>query len=320
MSNTNNKKEIIVNRYFKSNEMKQYLLNQNLKDIDLVNIILGSTDDLEEKLYLIKQHFDINKLDNYGHEYTIDLLVKGTNNWKRKDNNAIFLLTSNWLDEDILEEKHYNCGIFKNSKQVIEFIRKEMKINESEGLQIEEWYEAEKWVLNEQGKYEKTHSFTLVDDRVCFWDRYVYNEKFDCFMSISRMFKTTDFDERLKKSSYLNLPVPYEVGDLIKIDCEPFAPIKPAIIVEKSSNVENLGVQVLYRNEDGKYKINALKSSHMFIDDYQSLLFPLYKLSYYDKNEEIDYLSELLEKGRIAIDYIKRKGHDSHLDDILACS
>ena len=307
----NNNKEVLIKRYFRSKEMQEYLCAEDLSNREMADIILGSADSLEDKLQFVKDY-----LDDEENKKVIGFLSEAIDNWKEEDNPSVFLLTTKWLDEDILEEKSGVCGIFRNSSQIIEFIKREKEEETEEGEEpFEEWYEAEKWILNEEGEYEKAYSYTLIDTTVCFFAKYIFNEKLKSYLHVSGLLDPDLFDSRLQESSDLNLPIPYEVGDLIKIDCEPFAPVIPALIVEKLDNHDCCGVQILCRNEDGTYNTSALKHSHMFVDNYRSLMTPLYRLDYY--NKEFDYKEELIRKGFNVINLIKEKGFGELTDEFI---
>lgn len=203
----------------------------------------------------------------------IEILLDAIDKWNSNDDRTVFVLKTLWFDEEILEEKSSECGVFRNSSQIIEYINKEKETEYDHELK-EEWYEAELWTLNKSEKYEIVYAYTLIDKTVCFIN-----------------------DSRLCCSTDLNLPIPYEVGDIVKIDCWPFAPVKPAIIVEKYDNYDCCGVQVLCRNEDGNYRTTPLKHSHMYAKDYRSLLSPLYRLDYY--SEEYEHMEELIRKATV---------------------
>lgn len=307
-------KKYLIRKYFRSKKMQDYLCKQEMPDAQAVDIILGSPDSLENKLNILKTYFYNDKNKNI-----IELLSEGIENWNAESDRAVFILRTKWFDEDILEEKSSDLGLFRNSLQIIEDInslRDDWDDYDAEGDEpIEEWYEADKWVLNDDGEYEPTYSYTLIDTTVCFFKRYSYNEKLKAHLPVHGHIGSDIFDSRLRSSSDLNLPIPYEVGDLIKIDCGPFAPVKPVVIVEVFDNYNCCGVEILYRNEDGKYRTSALKHSHMFVDDYTSILSPLYRLDYYD--EEFEYKDELLRKGISVTDLIKEKGLDALTDEFI---
>ena len=83
-------------------------------------------------------------------------------------------------------------------------------------------------------------------------------------------------------SQDLNLPVPFEIGDIITIDCRPFVPVKHAVILEKGDNWGCCGVQCVWIAENGKIRTGALKHSTLFDDKSFIRVSPLYRAEVFD--------------------------------------
>ena len=77
-------------------------------------------------------------------------------------------------------------------------------------------------------------------------------------------------------SMSLNLPIPFEVGDIVVLNSLPFAPVK-AVLLTEVENIDCCGVWMLYRDTDGKWKTGALKHGHGW-GNYHPILSPLYRL------------------------------------------
>ena len=86
-----------------------------------------------------------------------------------------------------------------------------------------------------------------------------------------------DEDRTFDDSQDLNLPVPFEVGDIITIDCRPFAPVKHGVILEKGDNWGCCSVQCAWITENGKIRIGALKHCTLFDDKSFISVSPLYR-------------------------------------------
>ena len=88
-------------------------------------------------------------------------------------------------------------------------------------------------------------------------------------------------------SRNLNLPVPYESGDVLVIDCAPFAPPVTVTVTDKVNDYDCCGVQVSYSDPcSGKQRTVSLK--HGLILDgidcpYIPILSPLYRISCFAK-------------------------------------
>lgn len=78
-------------------------------------------------------------------------------------------------------------------------------------------------------------------------------------------------------SQDLNLPVPFEVGDIITIDCRPFAPVKSAVILEIGDNRGCRVVRCAWITDSGCVRIGALKHSTLFDDKSYIEVSPLYR-------------------------------------------
>lgn len=67
----------------------------------------------------------------------------------------------------------------------------------------------------------------------------------------------------------LDLPVPFQVGDLLEIDCTPFAPVKNAVVLSEN-------MQIVFLNSNGELCIDSLKSGCMFGTGKHNVIPPLY--------------------------------------------
>ena len=122
------------------------------------------------------------------------------------------------------------------------------------------WSYIEKYVPTKNGKMENTYTYYLIKDKVVYFERGRYGDTFDGYVS----------------SMSLNLPIPFEVGDIVVLNCLPFAPVKVALLTEVE-NGDCCGVQMLYNDTDGEWKTGALKHGHGW-GNYYPLLSPLYRL------------------------------------------
>ena len=77
----------------------------------------------------------------------------------------------------------------------------------------------------------------------------------------------------------LNLPIPFGVGDIVTLNCAPFAPVKHALLIYVD-NVDCCGVRMIHRDTDGMWYDSALKHAHGW-GHYTPMLSPLYRLSSY---------------------------------------
>ncbi len=176
----------------------------------------------------------------------------------------IFTLSAAWFDEEIFNEKQAFEGPVSSFEKAIEMIRLEREEEEADEDSCE-WYVLEKWRLEASGNYARAYTFTLFGDEAVFFKK-----------EGDRPSRTVD----------LNLPVPFEVGDLPTVDCRPFAPPVPALLLEKGDNRDCCCLQILYRDlYTRKWKVCALKHGlvlNAVEGSYTPPLSPLYRLSRLD--------------------------------------
>lgn len=137
------------------------------------------------------------------------------------------------------------------------------------------WFLLEKWTLNEQGQYVCPYTYTVANGEVLF-----YNKGNEGYL----------FDQ----STNLNLPIPFHPGDLVRLDCAPFAFRANAVILEVGDNCDCCCVQAMFREENRNWSAGALKHSHVFPNGYFPLLSPLYRLSRI-RREELDEDEKILD-------------------------
>lgn len=244
----------ILDTFIPSTEMRDYLATRELSDRKIADIILGAPVPLKTKLqYAIGEDYEELK-------QAIDEL--------NLNSNELFYLIDNWYDEDIYDENSYGNAPFSSLEKVIKHIREE--IDECGEELGRFWYTLEKWVLDENGNYICTYRYILIEDKVCFFKR---NEILINVLTCSN-------DYRFFRSTDLNLPVPFKAGDIVNIDCRPFAPVQQVKITETGDNHDYSSLQAeFYDKKEKKYKTGAVKRCFIFDNGYRPLLSPLYRIS-----------------------------------------
>jgi len=245
----------ILKTFMPSTEMREYLASTELKDRQISNLILGAPVSLETKLEYAAGK-DYQEIKNAIDELTL-----------KPD--ELFYLKDNWYDEDIYDEEDYANAPFSSIEKVFEHIRDE--ISDCEGDYGDcNWYTLEKWVINAKGNYICTYKYILIEDKICYFAR---REKLK--NGLNRI-----SDYRFFRSTSLNLPVPFQVGDIVNIDCRPFAPIQQVRITEIGDNHDCCSLQAEYYDEkEKKYKTGAVKHCFIFSNGYRPFLSPLYRMS-----------------------------------------
>ena len=249
-----NDKNKIIDKCIESEAMREYLKTQNLKGYYLTEIITGSPISLEEKLKLYPL------IDDEHAKVLCAETQKAIEELKLKPG-EVFCLSECWYDEEILDEKVEFSEPFITFEAVIEHVREMMK-DEEWDENTECWTYIEKWVPDENGKMKCDYAYYLIKDKVVYFGLDDYPSHHQCQGYVS--------------SVSLNLPIPFEVGDIVVLNCLPFAPVRFALLTE-SENVDCCGVWMLYRDTDGEWKTRALKHGHGWNHHYP-LLSPLYRL------------------------------------------
>ena len=247
-----NSKDRIIDSCIESQAMRNHLKTQDISDYHLTEMIAGSPLSLREKLDLYPL------IDE---EYAIKFYEetkKAIDNLQLKSG-EIFCLTECWYDDDILDEKNSFAEPFTTFGAVLKYVREYMRDEEWDD-ETETWSYIEKFVPDKSGIMKNTYTYYLIKDKVVYFERGRYGDTFDGYVS----------------SMSLNLPIPFEVGDIVVLNCLPFAPVKVALLTEVK-NCDCCGVQMLYHDTDGEWKTGALKHGHGW-GSYYPLLSPIYRL------------------------------------------
>ena len=191
---------------------------------------------------------------------------------------AVFLLIEAWHDEEIDDRKISAGTPFFNADDALEYIRHDM---DSAGEDYNNlcWYELQKWKPSTDpvsGKASYVHGYTyyFLKDRACFFEKLGKARESYVFLPESRRYS--------EDGQHLNLPIPFCAGDIVRVDCRPFQPEHPAVLLEVGGNTDCCCVQALCRGGNGTWTLGALKHGSLF-SDRDCFLSPLYRLEAYPK-------------------------------------
>ena len=186
---------------------------------------------------------------------------------------AVFLLIEAWHDEEIDDRKISAGTPFFNADDALEYIRHDM---DSAGEDYNNlcWYELQKWKPSTDpvsGKASYVHGYTyyFLKDRACFFEKLEGTREPYLFLPKSRRYA--------EDGQHLNLPVPFCAGDIVRVDCRPFQPERPAVLLEVGGNTDCCCVQALCRGQNGTWTLGALKHGSLF-SNATCFLSPLYRL------------------------------------------
>jgi len=146
---------------------------------------------------------------------------------------------------------------------------------------------------------------------------------------VDNKFTPEDWDDIFDYlGSELNLPVPFQPGDIVTADCSPFSRERRVLIVDIHDNHDCCAIQCLYLLPNGKFRVNAFKhnSFHISTAHYHenSHISALYRAKRYngeltDEETPLGIISEAIKKDpsiwERMEEYIQKNKHYSSNDE-----
>ena len=331
--------EDVLRTFMPSKEMREHLIGQDLSKLQIIDLILGSPVSLQMKAEYCRRlsarddvfHNVLDRLEDAGRgiEARLELERELDHSFASHAQNIrtaldalelkqgeILLLYEAWYDEDYLEDNEGSAVPLLSTDAALRYIRDEMEEEEWDD-ETECWTRLEKWGPGKNGEMEHLYTYYLIADIVAFF------EKQERDPNERRLWRTVDFDYA-SDSQNLNLPIPYQPGDIVEVNCLPFAPAKHVLLLEVGSDC--CGVSALFHREDGKWDTGALKHGHCW-GAYRPMLSPLYQIRSCNgrilfRGEGVlfsvqKYIAGDAEKGRNLWDAFYRSGSDGLKDKDL---
>lgn len=100
------------------------------------------------------------------------------------------------------------------------------------------------------GKLICSYDYTILNRKICYSDCH-----------ISSAWTPIDFG---LFNDLRNIPIPFHAGDIVTLDCRPFAPVSHVIILEIGDNRDCCCLQALYREDNGTWDTGAVKHGFVF--------------------------------------------------------
>lgn len=294
-----NEYDRIVRAFLPSKEMAKHLVSLPQNKRMLASLILGSPYPLEQKLLEIdrlaqKQDYlrdvvdELMSRDRGGKElcfistvsfkYMADEISRALDALNLKPGETM-ILGERWSSDDsnIFGRNMGYAGFapFQTIEAVQAYVKDDIEDDEDEDILY--WYELEKWVPWNGGIMELEYSFTMIKDQLVSFTHYQPNFRDQAPNEWKRV------SDRYSSSMRLSLPVPYKPGDIVKIDCLPFASPRYVCLFD----FWGLGdgeIATLYRDEDGLWKEGSFNSnSSIDYVDGLSLFYRLQKVESFDE-------------------------------------
>jgi hypothetical protein len=281
-------------RFIESDEMRNYLERDCLRGANpwwsnyTCLIIANSPAPLEDKInalenlvragynkkYCSERHKDPGKVADAGR-----FALEETQN---SPSGAIFILTecfrnsnsfprySNLVDEEITPFTSFDAA--RNFS-----IANRNAYDTPNDIDDRRWFYVDKWIPADESSMINTLRWTLSPTSdIWFFD----------VLATSDEVKRRMGDYNSIFSIYTDgpsLPVPFEPGDIITIDCRPFLDVFHAVIADLGDNRDCCAVQIFYMGVGGKINTHALKhdmaTSNLVFDMYTHFFSALYRAS-----------------------------------------
>ncbi|MBQ8637032.1 MAG: hypothetical protein IJ423_03475 [Clostridia bacterium] len=304
----------VIDEYIESKEMKEYLKNNNkhLQKWQIIDIICGARTDITQKYDTLKKLAKFETPDEENDEFTSYTVTaehaKQLLDGLELKSGEVFEISEYGYDSEIKRKRLYGAEPSFSFQKAKKFVLDEYKeitkdMSEEEIADISWWYCLEKYVPDENENLIWTTYYTLSPNGEIWYADNTFQLQLKPAMRIG------DFD----KSQNLNLPVSFEVGDIITIDCRPFAPIKHGVIIEKGDNRGCCSVQCAWVKNNGDITVGALKHSTVFDNKTFVEVSPLYRAEVYKgklpENEKMleevaEYVKGNEEKGKALCNFI----------------
>jgi len=201
--------------------------------------------------------------DSY--QYRVDILSKAflaLQNAEKEQ--GVFVLTEYEQTDRNVSRTEYN--LFYDYKKLKKYLQERLAemAEDSEGAE-NIWHEIEWYQDDGTGVLIKFYAYILLDGEPVY---FLGNKEDD----------TKQCHPDLYDSGDLNLPVPFNAGDILQIDGSPFTEGKPVLVLFVGDNRDCCCVQVLYVSDTGRLEVGALKHGHhIYETDTYPVLSPLYR-------------------------------------------
>ena len=270
--------EAIINRTVPSWQMREFLClpDNELSPPELAEVIIGSPE-----ITIDEKHKMLCSLANETGDKEIS---ESAGDFKAAIDNLacapgeLFTVDDPWYDEDI---KDVAYGGFSNQPclnydKVLGYIDWNERFEERDE-ECTSWYKIKKWVPDGSGRYMNTYIYY-----------YLYGIGI-CWFDACREYRDEGPYSRLPEHKYssactdLNIATPFRAGDIVRIDCRPFAPPVNALILYAGPDWDCCSLLALYRDDKGRYRTGAVKHTDMWMHlRGDNMISALYRIETYD--------------------------------------
>lgn len=268
-------KEEIIRKLIKDKNFADELCNFPVRDEDMMQLVCHAPISLFEKrdLYkrLVEEHPD--ETGNFvTYRKYLSVTEKIIKDMKLPKSGTFLLIGHDFSDE----EEQFECVPFRNYKRVVAYLTETFKDGGEENV----WYTLEKWLPKDEVSLDliEVCEFTFIGDKPCFYKnlRYLYDEEYK--KKNKRQLRRENDFSLYSSGMNLNLFTPFRTGDILHIDCRPFAPKTTVKVADNHTPRDCCSPQCEYIDKDGNTRQGALKHSHIYKEKVFETVSPLYNL------------------------------------------
>ena len=222
----------IIKELFKP-QMAEYLCDKELSAKAMTQIISGAPISLTRKVEMLESYY-AQMWHPFVKQY-LTLAKQGIEALTLKKG-EIFVLVGRGGDN--VGYELFECMPCNSLQKALEYLK-------NEGIDYSNvWYDLEKWSLDQEGNYNEVYRYEIINGEICFFEH-------DC----NNTYKEINF----KRNPNLNLPIVFNVGDIVTIDASPYARQTHVVIIEKGDNSDCCCVSGLHLTADGFVDVGAIK-------------------------------------------------------------
>jgi len=251
----------ILRKLFPSPEMASYLTGQPLMREQIRDAVAYAAIPLERKrdmLLLLASGKDTAYFRRQAAE-----IQKALREMQRKPGEFFYLKSCRYFaagNNRPVEEE--SLGPYLSWEHVLERIQEFLGYLEADEQELA-WFRVEKWSPDGSGRLKNDLDYFVINTAACYFE----DNTPSCPV-------WRDFSPNCD----LYLPVPFHAGDVVTVDCRPFAPVSHMVILEVGDNQDCCCLQALYRAGEGVWDTGAVKHGYIF-PNYSPDLSPLYRIT-----------------------------------------
>ena len=272
-------KEEIIGTLIKDAAFAEYLTKANLSEYDMAKLVCHAPISLFEKQSFYQKLLEEKNDgsgdvgDGFSYENYLRIATKAIDDLNLPKDGT-FLLVGHSFDNGYDEQ--FECAPFRSYREVQKYLSETF----DEGGEENIWYTLEKWLPESEDTLGLTEvcEFTFIGKEPCFYKNlhYFYDKEYR-ERNRRQLLPENDFT-LFSSGNDLNLPTPFRAGDILHVDCRPFAPKTIVTVTDNRSEFDCCNPQCKYTGENGEKKCGALKHSHIYKEDIIESVSPLYNL------------------------------------------